>query len=118
MAAASAAASHQESGYAKCILGFFLSCERLEMRVDLLPVFGRRLVVGAVGQAIARLLGLQLPGNRLLGVLERGGQLTLHLLPAREVLLERLGSRSGHRHPASFEREPGTALREGLILAR
>src|SRR5207247_1097486 len=89
-----------------------------EVGIDLFAVLGRRFVVGAGREAIARLFGLQLFRERRLGLLERRSHLPLEIFPAREVLLERLGAWRRHRHPAPLEREAGAALRVGLVLAR
>src|SRR6266851_1968602 len=77
---------------------FFLGRNRFEIAVDLFLVAGRRLVVGAGGKAILRLLGLQLFRERGLDALERLRRLSTHFLPFREILFERFGAGRRQRH--------------------
>src|SRR5262249_8154525 len=82
----------------------------------LLLILRRRLVVGAGGEALLRLFGLQLLRDRRLRRLERDGGLALERIPLREVLLERFGAGRGGRHPLPFEREAGAAAARARIL--
>src|SRR5437773_12575360 len=88
---------------------------RLEIAVHLLPIGRRRGIVGARCQPIPCLFRLQFFRQRRLGAVEGLGGLPLQVLPFREVLLERLGSRRRHRHAASLEREACAALGERLV---
>ena len=85
-------------------------CQRLEVAVDLFLVLGRRGVVRAGGEPVLGLPFLELRGQRRFGLFERRGDLPFHLLPLREVLLERLGPRRRKDHPLSLERASPAAL--------
>src|SRR5437868_14430027 len=99
MPAATRTASHHGGGDANCIGRelFLFSRERLEVAVHLLLVGGGRLVVDAGGETILRRLVVQLLRQRRFRCVERGGGLTLQLLPLREVLLPALGAGRGQR---------------------
>src|SRR5579871_2372135 len=127
-AAARTSANHHGIGYAKCIIhsrqstvdsrrSTLLFRNRLEVIVDLLLICGRRFVVGARREPIFRLLRLQLLRQRGFGVVERLRRLLAQLLPAREVLFERLGAGRREHHALSFVGEAGAAARVGRIVA-
>src|SRR5580704_2040845 len=98
------------------VSGFLFSSDRLEVLVDLVPVAGRRFVVGARGEPIVRLLGLQLLRQRGLDVIENLRRLATQLLPFREVLLERF--RTGRRYADAGRRLEGEAATAAAHEAR
>src|SRR5262245_29214641 len=89
---------------------FFLG-NSFEVLVDLLLVGGGRFVVRPRGQTVLRFLRLKLLGQGRLGGFERLRRLPPQLVPAGEVLLERLSSGRRQRHALSFERESGAPAR-------
>src|SRR5262249_8914604 len=139
----SAIDSHHGMGYAKCMTScqppaascpndhwplttgrwmlaaslFLLRRQCLEVTVDLLLVFGRRFVLDASGQAILRLLRLQLFRQRGLDPIEPRRRLLAHVFPFREVLLERLGAGRRQGHALTGEGEAGASAREVRIVA-
>src|SRR4051812_13251620 len=92
-----------------CDSGLLSRRERAEVAVHLGLVLGRRLVVDAGGQAVARVLLLQPLREARFDLVERGGELFRQLLPAGEVLLETFGARRRQRHPLAFEGAAGAA---------
>ena len=56
-------------------------------------------------------------GQRRLDLIERRADLSFHFLPLREILLERLGAGRRQRHPLPLEREAGSTLCVGGIVA-
>src|SRR5260221_3415584 len=128
MTIAAMSVSHGGMGAAKCTgvasrqcnresSGFRFRRQGLEVTLNLLPVGGRRRVVHSGSQPIAGLLGLELLRKRGLGSLERSRGLFSQLLPLREVLLERLGSRRREDHALAFEGEAAPALRVAAVFA-
>ena len=85
----------------------------------MLLVTGRRFVVRARGQPITRLLCLYFFGEGRLDDVERLRGLLPHLLPLREVLLERFSPGRGQaRAGRRFEREAtAAAAREARVVA-
>src|SRR5262245_23229220 len=97
--------------------GRFFCRERFEVAVDLLLIIGRRLVLGAGGQPVARLARLQLLRERRFGAFEGFSHLLAQRLPPGKVLLEGLGAWRGQHHALPFEGDPRAALGILLIVA-
>src|SRR6185503_9462613 len=95
---------------------FFLSSVGFEVTIDLFLVPRGRVVVGAGGQAILDLLFLDLLRQRRFDIVERLRGLPPHLLPLREVLLERLGAGCGNA--AAGRRLEGEAAAAAARQAR
>src|SRR5215510_12656434 len=100
-------------------LRVFLSCDRLEVAVDLLFVFRRRVVVGAGRQAILRLFGLKLFRQGCFGLLERLRRLPAEVFPLCEVLLEGFRARRGEHTARTLEGgAPSPACEAGIVAAQ
>ena len=106
MAAASASASHQGSGYAKCIecdrYGFFFPAIDLSYESTWLRYSGGALSSAPAARRSRACLACSFFEIEDSAFSSAAVSLTLHLLPAGEVLFERFGARRGHRHPASL----------------